>query len=248
MAISIGQGHKTLEGDAVHLDQIIEESSTKRRETPKESETLTMPSGGSEWSGIGQIIEESSTERKETPKESTTLTMPDGVKVPADNVQVLFPATEADLEVVDEVFEDFDNPNPSPSLRSEAHVAPESKRPRLEEKENIPPAKGENSLEEKSVHGPYSGTSSNSGLTITSSQIQVSNQPLVPMQLVSPQVSNQPLMPLQPMAPNTAVSTTSGGIPQDVLALVRNQQALDAQRGLTSANLLNTILGAYLNK
>ena len=91
---------------------------------------------------------------------------------------------------------------------------------------------GENRLEEKSVHGS-SGASCNSTLMITSSQIQVSNQPLVP---------------LQPAAPNTAVSTTSGGIPQDVLALIRNQQALDAQRGLTSANLLNTVLGAYLNK
>ena len=126
----------------MHLDQIIEESSTKRKETPPESEKLTMPSGGSEWSGIGQIIEESSTKRKETPEESKTLTMPDSVEVPADNVQCLFPVKEVDLEVVDEVFEDFDNPNPSPSGRSEAHVAPESKRPRLEEKENIPPPTG----------------------------------------------------------------------------------------------------------
>ena len=91
-------------------------------------------------------------------------------------------------------------------------------------------AAGENNVEEKSVPAS-SGATCNSMMTITSSQIQVSNQPLATLQQV-----------------NTAVSTVSGGIPQDVLALVRNQQALDAQRGHNSAQMLNTILNHYVNK
>ena len=77
-------------------------------------------------------------------------------------------------------------------------------------------------------------TCKTSTLTITSSQIQVCNQ------------SQAKPLPLQPVASSNA--NASGGIPQDVLALVRNQQALDAQRGLASAQMVNTILGLYVNK
>ena len=73
---------------------------------------------------------------------------------------------------------------------------------------------------------------STSTLTITSSQIAVCKEA-------------KPL-PLQPLASSNA--NAGGGIPQDVLALVRNHQALDAQRGLASAQMVNSILSHYVNK
>ena len=114
------------------LNEIINNASTKRKDSPKEKETLTPLDEVSPTKNETLALSD-----EDSPKEKN-LVMPDGQTVPAEQVQGLFPVAMDEIELT---FVDQMKPQPGDS-RAKAHLEPEPKRLRLDQKENIPPHEG----------------------------------------------------------------------------------------------------------
>ena len=137
---------------------------------------------------------------------------------------------EADLSVYSPSTEDLQSSSSDPECRLPS--PPKRKKGRFsedpEDKENLPP-------KERPTASKLTSGATTSPLTITSSQLQVYTR--------ADQVPA-----LEPLALNPVATASGGEIPSDVLALVRNQQALDAQRSLTSAQMIMAAMNHYSKK
>ena len=214
-------GHKTLDtGMPINMQRMVKKIRNRNR-------GKSVVDGGSATGGKSANNGKSATDGKAGPDDLVDLTDLDD---PSD----LDDPTDLDYSL-DPLQEDLDSfPQPSSPKKKRARFSEDTK-----DKENQSPVLSSGGRKENkrgTVSATVtSGTGCNvSPLTITSSQIAV--------------YAKAEQLPLQPVALNPVGPATSGEVPQDVLALVRNHQALDAQRSLASAQMVMAVLGSYTKK